>query len=156
MLFQRSLSVKKIRRMCCFEILRTHAAEERGGADFVVHINARRTAADGIHPRKVRGGAFQRIVDALDVIVRIALEIRIPDDFLGKHHLAIDQRGAFSIGPAEIEADAAAFEIAAEGHHRVVGGGQFGGSRSLFTLIGSPKILVPMKPQSKVRSPVSE
>ena len=106
-----------------FEILGAHPAEERGGPHFVVHIDAGRTATDGIDPRQVRCGAFQRVMDALDVIVRIALEIRIPSDFFGEDHLAVDQRGAFAVGTAEVEADAAAIEIASEGHHGVVGGG---------------------------------
>jgi hypothetical protein len=107
-----------------FEIRRTHAAEERGGTDLVVDVNSGGTAADRIDPRQMGRRAFERVVDAFKVVLRIALEIRIPDDFLGKHHLAIDHRRTFAVGPAEVEADPAAVQIAAEGHGAFVGCGQ--------------------------------
>ena len=75
------LRSKKMRRMRDLEIVGRHAAEERGHAHFVVHINARGAAADGVHARQVRGGALQRVVDAVEVILRVALEIRIPRRF---------------------------------------------------------------------------
>ena len=97
------------------EAVLRHAAVERADADFVVHIDARGAAADGIDARQVRGGALQRIVDAVEVILRVALYRGVPGDLVAEDHLAVDDRGALAVAGAEVEADAAAFQMAAEG-----------------------------------------
>ena len=61
---------------------------------------------------------MQRIVDAIVMVLRVALEIWIPGDFLAEDHVAVDHSGGFAVGSAEIETDPAAIEMAAEGHGR--------------------------------------
>ena len=78
------------------------------------YIDACSAPADGIDARQMRGGTFQRVVDAVVMVLRVALEIRVPGDLLGEDHLAVDDRGALAVGAAEIEPDPAAVEVAAE------------------------------------------
>ena len=72
------------------------------------------------------GGEIQRVTDTGEVIGRVGLEVGIPLHFLGEDYLAVDEGGALPIGAAEIEADAAAFQVAAEGQMGGGGDGKFG------------------------------
>ena len=53
------------------ELVLRDGAVERADADFVGDVDARGAAADGIDARQVGGGALQRIVDAVVVILRV-------------------------------------------------------------------------------------
>ena len=86
------------------------AAEERGGADFVVDIDAGGGATDGVNGREVGGSAAEAVHDSVVVVGRIFLEIGIPSDFFREDDFAIDECGAFAIGSAEVEADAVAMD----------------------------------------------
>src|SRR5579863_5443385 len=48
------------------------------------------------------------------MILRIGLDAGVPGHFFAKDHFAIHQRGAFAIACAQIETNAAAFQMAAE------------------------------------------
>ncbi len=91
-----------------------HGAVERADADLVGHVDARGATADGIDARQMGGGALQRIVDAVVVILRVALYRRIPGNLIAEDDLAIDDGGAFAVAGAQVEADAAAFQVAAQ------------------------------------------
>ena len=91
-----------------------HGAVERADAHFVVHVHAGRAAADGIHARQVRGGALQGIVDAVEVILRVGLRAGVPGHLVAEDHLAIDDGGALAVAGAQVEADAAAIQVAAQ------------------------------------------
>lgn len=106
-----------------FEIGGGDAAEKAGDFDAVVDVNAGAGAADGVDAGEVRGGAFEGVHDFVEVPAGIFLGDWIPDDFFGEDGDAILDGGDFAIGAAEVEADAAAVEVAAEGR----GGGAFGG-----------------------------
>src|SRR6478609_7437086 len=56
----------------------------------------------------------QRIHDAVEVVLRVGLEIGIPFRLLAEDDLAINHRCGLAITAAEIETDATAFEIAPE------------------------------------------
>jgi hypothetical protein len=45
------------------------------------------------------------------VVLWVVAEIGVPADLLTKHHLAIDQRGAFAVRASEIKPNPAALEI---------------------------------------------
>ena len=99
-----------------FNILLAHAAEEGGGAHLAVDDDAGGGAADGVHARKMGGGAFQGVLDALNVVLRVLLEIRVPHDFFGENHFPVDHGGALAVGAAQVKADAVAVQIAAQRH----------------------------------------
>ena len=40
-------------------------------------------SCDGLDPGEMSGGAFQRILNSVNVILGILLEVRVPDHFLG-------------------------------------------------------------------------
>ena len=50
---------------------------------------------------------------ALEVVGGVLLEVRVPGDLLGEHDLAVDEGGGLAVAAAEVEADAAALEVAA-------------------------------------------
>ena len=60
------------------------------------------------------GGALQGVVDALVMILRITFDGGSPRDFVAEDHFAIDHGGALAVAGAEIEADPAAIQMAAE------------------------------------------
>jgi hypothetical protein len=78
------------------------------------HVHARGAAADGVDARQVGGGAPQRIVDAVEVILRIGLRAGVPGHLIAEDHLAIGDGGALAVAGAQVEADAAAIQVAAE------------------------------------------
>ena len=90
-----------------------HGAQQRGHADFVVHDDARRTAADGVHARQICGGAMQRGNNVMIMIIGIRLRLRVPRHFVGEHCLAINHGGKFIIARTEIKTDAAALQMPA-------------------------------------------
>ena len=51
-------------------------------------------------------------MDALEVVGGVLLEVRVPGDLLGEHDLAVDEGGGLAVAAAEVEADAAAVEVA--------------------------------------------
>ena len=73
------------------------------------------------------GGALQRILDAVPVIVPVGFLDWRPGDFFGENGLAIDHRGAFAVAAAEIEADTAAVPVASDGNGGFPGSGAFVG-----------------------------
>ena len=89
-------------------------AVERADADFVGDVHARGAAADGIDARQVRGGAPQRIVDAVEVVLRVGLRARAPRHLVAEDDFAVDHGGALAVAGAEVEADAAALQMAAQ------------------------------------------
>ncbi len=93
---------------------RRHGAVERAHPHFVVHVHARGAAADGIHPRQMRGRAPQRIVDAVEVVLRVGLRAGIPRHFLAEDHLAIRHRRALAVAGAQVEADPVAVQVPAQ------------------------------------------
>ena len=103
-----------------------NATEERGDAYLVVDVDTGGRATDGVHARQMAGGEIQRVTDTGEVIGRVGLEVGIPLHFLGVDYLAVDESSALAIGAAEIEADAAAFQVAAEGQMGGGGVGKFG------------------------------
>src|SRR5690349_19795551 len=62
----------------------------------------------------MRGGFFQGIHDAVKMVFGIGLEIRIPNSLFAEDDFSVDNGGGFSVAAAEIEADAAAIEMASE------------------------------------------
>ena len=93
-----------------------NAAEQRRDARLVVHIDARGAAADRVDAGELGGGPLQRIDDPGAVVIDVLLEIRVPDDLLAVDGFAVLDRRAFAVGAAEVEADPAAVEVAAELH----------------------------------------
>ena len=61
------------------------------------------------------GGALQGIVDAVVVILRVALHGGVPGDLVAEDDFAIDDGGALAVAGAQVEADAAAIQVTAEG-----------------------------------------
>jgi hypothetical protein len=96
------------------EQLARHAAIERAHAHFVVDVDARGAAADGVHARQMGGGAAQRIVDAVEVVLRVGLRARVPATSSLKTTFAVDHGGALAVARAQVEADAAAVQVAAQ------------------------------------------
>ena len=90
------------------------AAVKRADANLVVHVDAGRAAPDGVDARQVRRRALQRIVDAVEVILGIGLAAGVPGHFLAEDHFAVDDGRGLAVARAQIEADAAAFEMPAE------------------------------------------
>ena len=80
----------------------------------LLHVDARRTAADGIHTRQMGRRLLQRIHDAVEVILRVGMKIRIPNRLLAEHDLAINDRRRLAVAAAQIKADAAAVKVAAQ------------------------------------------
>ena len=101
------------------------AAKEGGDADFVLDVDAGCGTTDGIDAREVGGGAGEGVADAVEVVLRIGLEVGVPGDFFGEDDFAIDDGGGFAIGAAEVEADAAAVEVTTEGGGGAVGWREF-------------------------------
>ena len=97
-----------------FELFLGDAAEQRRDARLVVDIDARRAAADRIDARQSGRRPLQRIDDPFDVIIDVALKIRVPDDLLAVDGFAVDDRRAFAVRASEVETDPAAVEMAAE------------------------------------------
>ena len=98
------------------EVLLRHAAEERGHAHAVVDVDAGGAAADGVQARQLRGGAADGVQDALVVVVRIALVARVPDHLLAEDGFAVDHGAGLAVAGAQVEADAAAVQVAPERH----------------------------------------
>ena len=57
------------------------------------------------------------------VVGRVGLLDRLPHDLLAEDRLAVDHRRHLEVGRAEVEADAAAVEVAAQGLPRFRAGG---------------------------------
>ena len=100
-----------------------NAAEQRRDARLVVHIDARGAAADRVDAGELGGGPLQRIDDPGAVVIDVLLEIRVPDDLLAVDGFPVFDRRAFAVGAAEVEADPAAVEVAAEFDADLPGGG---------------------------------
>ena len=103
------------------------AAEEGGDFDAVVHIDPGGAAADGIDAGQVGGGAAEGVKDAVEVVLRVGLEVGVPDGFVAEDDGAVDDGGDFAVAAAEVEADAAAVEVASEGAGGGARGGRVGG-----------------------------
>ena len=57
---------------------------------------------------------LQRVHDAVEVILRIRLVVRVPDRLFAEDDAAVDDRRDLAIAAAEIEPDPASFEMTAE------------------------------------------
>src|SRR5476649_2228534 len=123
------LQVEKETADASVEQVLGHGAVERTNADLIGHVDARCAAADGVDAGKFGGGALQRIVHTIEVILRIRLHSRVPADLFAEDHFAIHDGGALAIAGAQIEADTAAIQVAAEGRGGFLfhGGGVEGG-----------------------------
>src|SRR6185436_8094774 len=79
---------------------------------------------------------LERVVDAVEVILRVGLLAGAPRHLIAEDDLAVDHRGALTIAGAEIEADPAAFEMAAErgGGFPLVGAGVIRGGDNLHRM----------------------
>ncbi len=62
----------------------------------------------------MRGGFPQRIHDAVELILRVGLRIRIPNDFLAENHFSINDGGRLAIAAAQIEANPATVQVTAQ------------------------------------------
>ena len=109
-----SRSSKNRRRTRLSNSSRGTRAVERPHPHLVVHVHARGAAADGIHARQVRGGPPQRIVDAVEMILRIGLRAGVPRHLVAEDHLAIGHGGALAVARAQVEADAEAIQVPAQ------------------------------------------
>ena len=65
-----------------------------------MRVTTGRTTADGVHLRQMLGGAFERIDDALIMIIGVRLKVRIPHNLLAEFHLAIHDRRRLAIAAA--------------------------------------------------------
>ena len=90
------------------------AAKQRGEPDPVVDVNARSAAAYGVDARKMRRRAAQRVHDAVPVVLRVALVVRVPLELFAPDDSAVHERRHLAVAPAEVEPDAAAVEVPAE------------------------------------------
>src|SRR5262249_15850382 len=68
-------------------------------------------ATDGVHSRQVRRRAADRVVDAVEMILRIALYRGTPCHFLAEHYFAVHHRRALAIASAQVKPDAATLHI---------------------------------------------
>ena len=59
----------------------------------------------------MRGGTLEAVDHSLTVVVGIFLKVRVPGDFFGKDHFAIDDGGAFAVGATKVKADAVALHV---------------------------------------------
>src|SRR5262249_23029144 len=92
------------------ELIGWHLAEQGCDAGLVVDVDAGRADADGVDAGHVLGGATDRIIDAVEVVLRIAIDLRLPHDFAGENLFAVNDRSRFSIAASGVESDAATFE----------------------------------------------
>ena len=60
------------------------------------------------------------------MVVRVGLLARLPDDLLAEDRLAVDHRGDLAVGGAQVEADAAAVQVAAQRLAALARRGHFG------------------------------
>ena len=111
-----------------------NTAKERGDFDAIVHVNAGGAATDRVNPWKVSSGALENFVDLVVMPLRIFFRNWVPDDFLAEDRFTIEDRGDFSIATAEVEADARAIEVTAQGRGGFFGGGDVAGVNDLESL----------------------
>ena len=64
----------------------------------------------------MRRRTLERVIDAVAMILRVFLEVGVPGNFLTENEFAVDGRGAFSVGAAEVETDSASVKVPAERH----------------------------------------
>ncbi len=103
------------------EALGRDAAEEGGHHGAVVDVDAGRAAADGIHPGQFGGGRLEGGHDLAVVILGVGVLARLPDDLFAEDRLAIHHRADLAVGCAQVEADPAAVQVAAEGFAGLAG-----------------------------------
>ena len=103
------------------EEVRRHGPEERGDPDLVADDDPGRRAADGVDAREVGGGLLQAVLDHAVVVVGIGLRRRGPGDLLAPDRPAVDDGRDLVVAGAEVEADAAAVEMAAREADRLAG-----------------------------------
>jgi hypothetical protein len=89
-------------------------AEKRRGANLVFDIHTRSASADCVDAWQVSGCPFQRVIDAVVVVLRITFKIRIPANFFRKNALSVDHSRAFSVRATEVESDTATVEMTSE------------------------------------------
>ena len=92
-----------------------HLQEQGGHHGAVLDVDAGGGHAHRVHPGHVGGGGLQGGDDALIVVVRVGGDLGEPHHLLGEHGLPVDDGGHLPVGPAGVEADAAAAQVAAHG-----------------------------------------
>src|SRR5262249_49982566 len=86
-------------------------AKERGDARLVVDEDARRAHPDGVDMRQVFGGAPDRVVDAVEMVLRVGVRLRLPNDFAGEDFLAVDHRRRFAVASPRVKPDAVTLQV---------------------------------------------
>src|SRR4026208_965652 len=69
-----------------------------------------RGGAGGVGGRRVGRRLADRVVDAVEVVLRVGVDLGLPDGLGGKHFLPVDHRRDLPVGAAGVKADAAAPE----------------------------------------------
>ena len=118
------------------EILRGDTAEEGTHARLAVHIHTSGRTTDGIHLGQVLGGAQQGIIHTLKLVHGVGLVVGIPHHFFREHNLTVHHSGALAVGTTQVETDAVAVQVAAQGHGGAVFSGQLSGRCHLHHLNG--------------------
>src|SRR5262245_13603966 len=63
----------------------------------------------------MRGGFLEGIHDAIEMVLRVGLKVRVPNGLFAEDHFAIDESCDFAVAATKIETDATAFQVPAEG-----------------------------------------
>lgn len=92
-----------------------YAAKEGGNADFVCDVDAGGAAADGVDSWEVVGCPFEHFLDSIKVPLGIGLRSGIPWELVAVGDFAILDSGDLDVAGPEVEADAAAGLVSAEG-----------------------------------------
>jgi len=90
------------------------APEQRRELHLVGDVDAGGAAADRVDVRQVVRRPAQGVHDALPVVLRVGLVVGIPLDLLAPDDATIDDRRHLAITAAQVEADTAAVQVAAQ------------------------------------------
>ena len=110
----RLLDFKKKSPGALIELLRSHTPEKRGNFYHIIQIDPRRAPTDGLNPRQVCRRFLQRIHDALEMILRVRLKIRVPARLLAENHFAINHGGGLAVAAPQIKSNPAAIQVPSE------------------------------------------
>ena len=92
-----------------------HLQKQGGHHGPVVDEHAGGADAHRVHPGHVLGGGLEGGHDAVVVVLGIGGHLRVPDHLLGEHGLPVHHGGHLPVGPAGVEANAAAVYMPADG-----------------------------------------
>src|SRR5215831_6248328 len=82
------------------------------------------------------GGAFERVVDLVEMPLRVLFGNWVPNDFFAEDAFAVHDGSHFAVTAAEVKTDAATIEMTAER------GGRFFGWRNIFRTDDSEGLFV--------------